>query len=80
MATEPTAFQRLAAAPAAQASTPAQPVEQFKYTLLLDGTDYDHLDQLRRNVGRRASKSDVLRALIRLAAHDEQVQQQLTQQ
>ncbi|TLQ38606.1 hypothetical protein [Streptomyces marianii] len=61
-----------AAAP--QAPAPAKP---SKYTLLLDQDDALTLDQLalslRRRTGRAVDKSEILRALIRLADQDDRV-------
>ncbi|KOV67985.1 hypothetical protein ADL01_23570 [Streptomyces sp. NRRL WC-3618] len=67
-------------------TTAAVPAQQespkpSKYTLLLDQDDALTLDQLaltlRRRTGRPVDKSEILRALIRLAAADDQVAEHL---
>ncbi|WP_331731871.1 hypothetical protein OG968_36175 (plasmid) [Streptomyces althioticus] len=77
--TEETADQRpddgtTAATPEPPAPAPAKP---SKYTLLLDQDDALTLDQLaltlRRHTGRAVDKSEILRALIRLADQDDRV-------
>lgn len=65
------------------AAVPAQPEppKPSKYTLLLDQDDALTLDQLaltlRRRTGRPVDKSEILRALIRLADVDDQVAEHL---
>lgn len=58
-------------APKAEAAPPAPPAKPSKYTLLLEADDALTLDQLalelRRLTGRRVEKSEMLRALIRIA-------------
>lgn len=61
------------------AAVPEQPApaKPSKYTLLLDQDDALTLDQLalalRRRTGRAVDKSEILRALIRLADQDDRV-------
>jgi hypothetical protein len=66
----------------AQKPGPSAPPKPSKYTLLLDQDDALTLDQLaltlRRRTGRPVDKSEILRALIRLADTDPAVSDGLT--
>lgn len=72
-----TTAQRQDGTTAAVPEPPAIPAKPSKYTLLLDQDDALTLDQLaltlRRRTGRPVDKSEILRALIRLAGRDDRV-------